>query len=219
MKVIRNDAGRAHQTVVPDEIHPDGGYYLAEMIRLITDRYGFSEAPTVEDTQVKGAVFKDGRLVSGTRKISIVEFGFLGDGIYATASDTMSADFILDDMFTWAGQAIGLRAPITKLPRKYDNSAIVEFEADVSGRLDIFDGLIGLYNEMLANLYNEAVSVSFNQIGFAFDALEANLSLSTNFTIARRDGQLFSSNRYYCIAPLKTDMHIELLEKFESALI
>ena len=116
----------------------------------------------------------------------------------------------------WWG--VGLRPSITKIPRKYDNAVVVEFEADIENRLDIFNELIGSYNEMLANLYNEAISVSFYRIDFAFDPLEVKLSVNTRFTIERRLGSPFSSSRYYCIAPLKTEMHIELLEKFETAL-
>ena len=95
---------------------------------------------------------------------------------------------------------------------------MVEFEADIENRLDIFNELIGSYNEMLANLYNEAISVSICRIDFAFDPLEVKLSVNTRFTVERRAGSPFSSNRYHCVAPLKTEMHIALLEKFERAL-
>ena len=95
---------------------------------------------------------------------------------------------------------------------------MVEFDADIGRRLDIFNDLLSSYNEMLASLYNEEVSASFYQIGFAFDPLKINLAVNTKFTVERRVGLPFSSNRYYCVAPLKTEMHIELLEKFEKAL-
>ena len=218
MKIITNEAGRAHQMMVADEVRPTGGYYLTNMIRLISDRYGFSQSPSIEDIQTAAAVFRDGRLVSGTQKMNIQEIGVSSDGIYVTAQDTMTADFILDDLLTWAEQAVGLRPAITKIPRKYDNVAVVEFEADIEERLEIFNELISSYNEMLARLYNEAVSVSLYQIGFAFDSLEVNLAVNTNFIIERRMRVPFSSNRYFCIAPLKTEMHVELLEKFERAL-
>ena len=218
MLIISNDGGRAHQMLVADEVHPIGGYYLTDAIRLISDRYGFRQAPSIEDAQKTGAVFMDGRLVSGTKKINIREIGLLADGFYAIAQDTMTADFILDDLLTWAEQAVGLRPPITIVPKKYNNAAVVEFETDIDRHLDIFNELTSSYKEMLASLYNKVVSVSLYQIGFAFDSLEVNLPISSNFKIERRTGLPFSSNRYYCTAPLKTEMHIELLEKFERAL-
>ncbi len=205
--------------LVADEVQPIGGFSLTELIRLISERYGFTKIPSINDAQTTGAVFGDGRLISGTRKINIQEMGILNNGIYATAQDTTTtADFILDDLLTWAEQAIGFRPPITKIPRKYDNGAVVEFETDIEERLNIFNELISSYNEMLASLYNEAVSVSFYKIGFAADPLEVKPSVNTNFTIERRIGMPFYSNRYFCLAPLKTEMHIELLEKFERAL-
>ncbi len=218
MKIILNEAGRAHQILVPDEVRAAGNYYLPDAMRLISERYGFSQNPSIEDMRTTGGVFKEGRLVSGAKKINISEIGIFNDGIYALAEDTRTAHFILDDLITWAEEAVGLRPSITKIPRKYDNAVVVEFEADIEKRLDIFNELISSYNEMLASLYNETVSVSFYQIGFAFDSLEVKLAVNTKFTIERRVGLPFSSNRYYCIAPLRTEMHIELLEKFEKAL-
>ena len=219
MKIIINEAGRAHQILVPDEVRPIGGYYLPDAMRLISDRYGFSQTPSIEDMKIRGGVFKDGRLVSGVKKINIVEIGISNDAIYATAEDTTTADFIIDDLITWSEQTVGLRPSITKIPRKYDNAVVVEFEADIENRFDIFNELISSYNEMLANLYNETISVSFSRIDFAFDPLEVKLSVNTRFTVERRAASPFSSNRYHCVAPLKTEMHIALLEKFERALI
>lgn len=218
MKIILNEAGRAHQIVVPDEVRATGNYYLPDAIRLISERYGFSQTPSVKDMQSIGGVFKDGRLVSSTQKINIAEIGIFNDGIYALAQDTTTADFIIDDLIAWAEQAVGLRPSITKIPRKYDNAIVVEFEANIEERLDIFNELISSYNGMLMSLYNKDVSVSLYQIGFAFDPLEVNLAVNAKFTVERRIGLPFSSNRYFCIAPLKTEMHIELLEKFEKAL-
>ena len=218
MKVIVNDAGRAHQTLVADEVRPFGGYYLAELIRLISDRYGFSQTPSVENTKTMGAVFKDGRLVYGTRKINIQEIGFLRDGLYATAQDTTTADFVVDDLITWAEQAIGLRRSITNIPRKYDNAVVVEFEADIEERLGVFNEMIRSFNEVLSSMHNKPISTSFYRIDFAFEPTEVNLAINTRFTIERRLGSPFSSNRYHCIAPIKTEIHIEMLEKFEMAI-
>ena len=218
MKLIINEAGRAHQILVPDEVRPIGGYYISDATRLISDRYGFSQIPSIESTKTTGAVFRDGRLVSGPNKINIAEVGIFNDGIYAIAQDTTTADFIIDDFIAWAEQAVGFRPSITKLPRNYGNAAVVEFEAEIEKHLDVFNDLIHSYNEVLSSLYNQPISTSFYRIDFAFDPTEVNLSVNTHFTIERRIRSPFSSNRYHCVAPLKTEMHIELLEKFERAL-
>ncbi len=218
MKIIINERGRAHQFLVPDEVRSIDGYYLPEAMRLLSDRYGFSQTPNIEDMRTTGGIFKDGRLVSGAKKINIGEIGIFNDSIYAIAQDTATADFIVDDLIAWSEQAVGLRPQITKIPRKYDNAVVVEFEADIEKRFDIFNELIRSYSDMLANLYNEAASVSICRIDFGFDPLEVKLSLNTRFTIERRVGSPFSSNRYFCVAPLKTEMHVALLEQFEQAL-
>lgn len=218
MKIIINEVGRTQQPLIPDEVRPRGGYYLPDAVRLLSDRYGFSQAPSIEDMKTRGGVFKNGRLVSGAKKMNVNEIGIFSDGIYAIAEDTTTADFIIDDLITWAEQAVGLRPSITKLPRKYDNAAVVEFEVNIENRLNNFNELISSYNEMLESLYNQNVSTALCRIDFTFDPLEVNLPLNTRFIIERRLGSPFSSNRFYCVAPLKTEMHIALLEKFEAAL-
>lgn len=219
MKIISNDVGRAQQSFVADEVNPPGGLYLGGAIRLISERYSFGLTPSIEDAQVKGAVFKNGRLVSGSQTTNIQEIGVLNDAVYATAQNTTMADFVLDDLFTWAEHAIGLRPPITKIPRRYGNAAVVEFEANFDGRLNFFDELINSYSGMLTSLYDEDVSVSIHQFGFAVDSSGVKTAINSNFTVERRIGMPFSSNRFFCIAPLKTEMHIELLEKFERIFI
>ena len=218
MRIIINELGRAHQILVPDEVSPIEGYYFPDAMRLVTDRYGFSQAPSNNDIKTRGMTFKGGRLISGTSKINIAEMGFLNDGIYATAKDTTKADFIIDDVINWAEQTIGMRRSITNIPRKYDNAVVVEFETSIEKCLNMFNDLIRSYNEMLSSLYEKSTSTSFRRIDFAFDPTEANLFVNSSFTIERRLGSPFSSNRYHCVAPLKTEMHIELLEKFERAL-
>ena len=218
MKKIINEAGRAHQILIPDEATPIEGYYIPDVTRLVSERYGFGQIPSIEDIKTKGAIFQSGRLISGTKKINIIDMGFFNDGIYATAQDTTKAEFIIDDLIAWAEQAIGLRPSITNMPRKYENAVVVEFEAEIEKRLDVFNELIRSYNGVLSSLYNQPISTSFYRIDFALDPTEVNLSVNTRFTIERRLGSPFSSNRYHCIAPLKTEMHIELLEKFERSL-
>lgn len=218
MRIITNQVGRVNQNWNPDEVLPIEGFHIPEAMRLVCERYGFSQVPDPEDVQTKGAVFKNGRLVSGTNKINVIEMGFFNDGVFATAQDTTKADFIVDDLITWAEQVLGLRSPITEIPKKYDNAVVVEFETDIGKHFSVLDGLIHSYSEALSSLYDQPISTSFSRVDFGFDPTEVNLAVGTRFTIERRLGSPFSSNRYHCVAPLKTETHIELLEKFESSL-
>ena len=40
MKVIINEASRANQKLVPDEVTPIEGYYIPDVMRVISDGYG-----------------------------------------------------------------------------------------------------------------------------------------------------------------------------------
>lgn len=218
MKIINYDIGRANQRLNPDEARPVGGYYMPEAIRLLSDRYGFSQSPILEEARTKGAIFRDGRLIAGASKINIVELGVYNDGIYATTQDTPSADFVLDDVLTWAGQAIGLRQPSTAQPRLYDSAIVVEFDVDIEKRLNIFNDLKHSYERMIQELYGEKTVSALYHMAISSDPLTSRLRLATNFSIERRVGSPFSSNRFFSIAPLRTKMHIELLERLEKTL-
>ena len=218
MKIISNERGRANQKLNPDEVRPVGGYYVPEAIRLLSDRYGFSQSPTLEEARTTGAIFKDGRLIAGVNKINLFEFGIHSDAIFATAQDTSSADFVLDDALTWAEQAIGLRQPSTALPRLYDNAIVVEFDVDIEKRLSVFNDLKHSYERMIQELYGEKTLSALYHMAISSDPLTSSLRLATSFSIERRVGSPFSSNRFFSVAPLRTEMHVELLEFLEKAL-
>jgi hypothetical protein len=50
-----------------------------------------------------------------------------------------------------------------------------------------------------------------------YDQLERKHALG-RFSIQRRDNTPFSENKYFSDAPLPTDVHIRLLEEFETAI-
>ena len=103
--------------------------------------------------------------------------GFFNDGVFATAKDTAKAEFIVDELITWAEQVLGLRSPITDIPKKYDNAVVVEFETDIGKHFNALDSLIRSYSEALSSLYNQPVSTSLSRIDFGFDPTEVNLDV------------------------------------------
>ena len=222
MRVITNEAGRAIQRLNPDEVRPAGGYYVPDIIRLISERYGFGHQPSVEDVRKTGAVFREGRLIAGTRKINIGEIGIYNDSVIATSEDTESSDFILNDILAWAQQSIGLRRPQNQQLRLYENALVVEFDTSLEKSFSIFDATKRSFEKMLVTLYGEGPVVAPYRFAIAVDSMVSRippgLQFGLQFQIERRIGVPFSLNRFYSVAPLRTKMHVELLEEFEKAL-
>ena len=219
MKIIANEAGKASQKLNPDEVLPSGGFHVPELIRLISERYGFANRPTIETSQQGGAKFTDGRLIAGSVKKNIRQLTVFNDGLEVLAGDTSSAELMLDDLLNWAQHAVGLRPPIT-YERFFENVIVAEFEASMDGPFKILSGVSHLFQSMLTNHYKKPAGVALARIAISNDAIQNPLPIpSASFIVERRDGIAFSANRYFSLAPLRTDAHVQLLEEFERTLL
>ena len=217
MKVISIETGRVLQLFVPDEIKPSGGIYLPELIKLVTERYGFTKPATIEMTDKGGAKFEYGQLISGSRKVNLREVGIYNDGVIIVADNTTDADFATDDALMWARHAFNLREPDTKIPRRYTSQVVVEFEKPIDSALKAFDGVRRQLAETLKRSQGIDAKMDILKIGFNADPMSVPPLLNTEFLIERRLQQPYSKNRFFCTAQLRTEEHIKLLENFETS--
>src|SRR5579863_4929448 len=141
MKIISHELGKVSRAYVPDEIRPTTGIYLPELIRLTGERYAFSVLPSVPDVQKGGATFQQGLLITGGKKIPIPSISIYSDAVSANAFDTDTAEFILEDVITWAWTTFNLREPITKPTAIFESQVVVEFPATISRVVRFFEGL------------------------------------------------------------------------------
>lgn len=215
MKVISIDGGRTAQAYVADEITPPGGLYIPEFIRLVTDRYGFVTSPTAESTAEEGAKFRGGRLISGTKKINITELNVFNDGVTVDAKNTSESDFVLDDFVTWAREIFSFRDPLTLITRKYDSVVVVEFDAQVTTSIRVFEAMSQRFSATLKNSYGVEPNIDLTRIVFGSDLKPSHDLHKSEFVIERRAGQPFIENRFFSMAPVRTETHLELLEAFE----
>jgi hypothetical protein len=83
-----------------------------------------------------------------------------------------------------------------------------------------FDVLSKQIGKAIEATYGKAYPVEVSTVGFNYDRtsiLEEMKQLS-EFIIERQVDKTFSSNRFYCSAPLSTRDHIALLEQLENEL-
>lgn len=221
MKLISIEMGRVALPFVADEVRPIKGLYIAEVNRLISERYGFGVIPTVPESITSGAKFQQGRLVAGNRTLNIADFSYFNDGLAITTSlSTDDADFVFEDFWEWSKQAIGRREPITKKAKIFESHLVVEFDFPVDTGIQIFAEVRTELRQSFKEVYNQDHPVEFNRITFSIDPLRALPTLQgirAELWLERRAGISFSENRYFSACGLTTDKHLHLLETFEGA--
>lgn len=224
MKILSTEMGRVIQFFAPEEVRPTRGLYLPELIRLVGERYGCAVVPTVADLLKPGAsaIFRQGRLVSGDRTINIAELGVHNDAIAVTAElNTSDVDFVLQDVWAWAKNALGLREPTTKRLKLYESHLAVEFSSSIDDALMMFENVREGLHGAIRDIYNQDLPVNFNRITFSIDPfvqVQAQLQpVRTELWIERKMGTPYSQNRYFSACGLPTNVHASLLERFEVA--
>jgi hypothetical protein len=171
--------------------------------------------PTLGDALQQGAKFAEGRLLVDGEIIAIRQLGIYNDGIIVVAWNTDDSDLLLDDFMIWATQALNLREPITKPPRQYTSSVVVEFEVTIERAFYLLSEFKKAYEAMLKSAYNWDYPIEPTRINFGADVTKMLQGTSADFLIERRVGRPFSERRYFSQARLRTSTHLELLTRLE----
>ncbi len=219
MKILSIELGRSIQLVVADEVRAKSGLSLPEVARLLTERYGFAVPPDMADAQKSGLKFKEGRIISGNRMINIKELGIFNDGIIADTYDTTDSDFVIDDAVAWGRQTLGMREPVTTIGRKYVSNIVAELNRGI-GDLRLIKRIGDATSAMLREVYDVDIPISLSGSGWASDAQPSpNTVLGSEFSFYRRVGRPFDESRFFFVAPVPTQMHINWIEMLERELL
>jgi hypothetical protein len=220
MKIIATEGGRVLDLVPLEEIRPLAGIYVPDLIKAITERYGFAAGPTNLAEAVKsGAKFEHGKFITDGGSVVIKELAIYSDGLISDAFDTRTADRVLDDFLDWATEQFKLRERESPRRRTYTSALICEFERPVESALGNLSKLCGLLSKSLNAAYGWNHEYNLNRLGFSVDPMTAPHLRNTQFVIERRVQSPYSENRYYSGAPLQTEVHIQLLETIERELV
>ncbi len=220
MKIVTIEGGRVLDLVPLEEIRPEGGVHLPDFLSAIGARYSFASVPTdLGDAIKNGAKFAMGKFMLDGNPISIKELNIYSDGLICEAHGTNFADLILDDLLHWAVEAFKLKERITPAHRTYTSSLVCIFDKSVESGL----GKLTAISDLLSKAYNDSYGWKYkfdlNRLAFNVDPKDIPHLRSTNFVLERRIQVAYSENRYFSIAPLKTEDHVALLETIERELL
>jgi hypothetical protein len=199
------------------ELNPKAAAFYPDIAKALVARYGFLKYPQrLEDfDESKGVTFGSGRIGKEViEQVQVYTYGVVLD----TRISTDVSQRLLEEALKWAVSELGLVFDSTKKHRWQYVSSVVftstvlskamprpisDLAARVSAAVQVSTGESRLY---------EVTNLSID-----FDLLTRKHPLGT-FTIQRRENTPFSENKFFSSAPLPTDVHIKLLEQFESEL-
>ncbi|WP_419906868.1 hypothetical protein [Hoeflea sp.] len=201
-------------TVLFNTTRPEGQEYRPHVARELVDRYAFADAPqSFSDLNAERVEFRHGLFQNS----AIESLEIYNDGVVVKArSDTDIIDAFLTDLRQWAEEEIGLTFTVNRtINRMYDSRLIIEADPKIIGPLSVMTDLESQIRAMVSE--NTGLDTEYYSAGFVLAPDQVLLSSlrPTVFRVERWFDSEFQLNKFVCIAPLRTQQHIRLLESLE----
>jgi len=197
------------------DLNPRGKAYYPDIVQGIVEQCGFQKFPQkLEDfNEEKGVEFVGGRWGGVTiEMLTIYRNGLRVD----TRVSTAESERILEEALLWAVLKFGLVYDPKMITRRgYVSNLTFHSDVPILGKNNSpVSKLAQRGNEALAKITGDQTPWQPTVLTLHSDQLPRK-PLHAPFTIQRRAETAFSENKYFSEAPLPTDIHISLLEKFE----
>lgn len=214
MKLSSVVLARYFGLVQTSEFNLNGGLYYPELVKALVEQYGFIKYPTdlTSLDESKGVEFIGGR--SGKRIIE--KLSILDSGIYLdTYVDTTTSQELWLELMEWAVQTLGATFKPDMVKRHvYVSQVTFESDVPILAVNPFLAKIAGVVTDEVERNYKRRLEYETAAINIHFDKESTKLG-TASFSVQRRDGVPFGENKYYSSAPLKTDLHLELLQQWE----
>ena len=194
---------------------PRGQSTTQEAIQLFKDRYSFSKVPEKREefNYQNGVEFLDGRMGA----ISIDKLVLYNNGVAIdTRSSTDDSERVMQDLLEEVKRLRGVVMLPTR--RMYLSNIVFRSHMNFTCIHPAVQPLVDAVAAAVSEYLGQSVNVDMGAVVIAPDHSQTKLNPSP-FSIERRVDTPFSANIYFSAAPLKTDLHISLIEKFENMLL
>jgi len=199
------------------ELNLNGRLYYPELVAALVERYGFIKYPTDFTTvdESKGVEFTGGR--SGNHVIDKLVLLDIGIYLDTSVNTTLSQELWLE-LAEWAVQALGATFNPSMVKRHvYVSQVTFNSDLPILAVNPILAKIGAVVTQEVENNYKRCLEYEPTGVVIGFDAESTKLGTAP-FTVQRREGVPFSENKYFSSAPLKTDLHMELLRMWEEAM-
>jgi hypothetical protein len=196
------------------DLNPPGGLFFPELTKELVQRFNFQQHPrTVEEwTNEKGSIFAFGKLGN----VAVDKLILFNNGIQVdTHSGTIESKEILEDTLAWARDKFGCKYKPELLRRWAYVSGLTFTSDEAILSSPALDNLAVRTSHALSEIAGEPMEYVPMIQTIGHDPLAKKFGRAS-FTIQRRLDVPFSDKKYYSEAPVPTEMHISLLELFET---
>ena len=208
---------RALAWVEPSDLNPGGAVFYPDLAKALVARYGFQKFPEkLEDfDESKGVTFGVGRLGDTViDQLVIYTYGIMLD----TRISTQESKRLLEEAFEWGHKEHGLAYKPGMVKRwQYASQVTFRSTAPMTGANSAVGKLAAAVAKSVVDVMGEHLTYDLTFLTIDYDQLTRKHPLG-RFSIQRRDNTPFSENKYFSDAPLPTDVHLRLLERFEKDL-
>jgi hypothetical protein len=225
MKLISTIQGSAALRYSPDETSPDTAVLMRDLVEFVGKTYNFSLTPELQPGLILNPmfIFQGGELMHADVKIPITQITLVVGGLVVTAKDTDFADTVADDVVKRLDNDLGYKIA-RNIRTKYYQSHLVAEMIDFGERIGIFNRAEEILNKEMPRPEKrfDIKRLSFGggdlQLQQLFSQFQIDDLPNGDFTIERRAGEPYSSNRFYCTAPMRTEEHVRVLGLIETAM-
>jgi hypothetical protein len=196
------------------EFNPRGKNLYAA-IPLLVASYKFKTFPSQAEIPdySKGVKFEEGEFKNSEGDLIAINLTIFTDGIVAdTRSSTQDSDAFLLQVLTQLSEQFNL-PHFEQIIRKKNYVS----QLYVTTRMSL--NLINPGFKEAVKYLSENLSVPFEIGGLSFWVDPSSTLQPFQFSFERALNVPFAEKKYYTVAPLQTEKHIELLEKFETILL
>jgi hypothetical protein len=216
MKISSVVLARTLAYVETFDVNPRGALFFPDFIAQIVKRYHFQKFPkSFEDVdESKGIEFFEGQF----GKIVIAKFTIYSSlSTLETRSNTSDSKLVLEDMLRWMSELLQMKDnPAVIRHWAYVSSVSFYSEFDILG-LQPLAHLAKKVGSAVTEIWGEPIEYHPFGIAVGHDPLTRKNGIA-GFTISHRLETPFGEHKYFSEAPLPTDVHLKLLEEYESAM-
>lgn len=220
MKLIGIEFGRVSLLADLVDLGRRTGIHLPEAAALVQQRYSFVHAPTVLPASEQQPMyrFERGVLKKGVKTHTFSAFEVHPHGLVVQGTDTDAGEAFFEDFFEFGIENLGMKKPSREPSMVFLSALVVEFEEDFNKVLKTWKELSELCGASLKSTYHIDQKVQVGSLNLRPDPQDLTPRQSVligDFSLDRRIYEPYEHNRFYAMAPLRTDDHIALLKRFE----
>jgi hypothetical protein len=222
MKLLSVKQARAIWLVSIVDLNPRG-LSLFGLIMPIVEKYKFQIYPTKPEELIGKDVleikFNGGSFKKDTKHNIAVDLTIFNDGLVVdTRSSTNDSDAFLNDFLNHLSKEFNLTPYLEVIRSKiYVSEVWVQTDKLLNSLNPKLDSFAKRITSLIGGHSRYPIAHETSGIIFSADPVVTNPQ--TPFRFERVIDRPFEENRYYSIAPLQTDVHLEMLDELESILI